>query len=73
MAQMFIIDLSKVPSHEERLSIESSFDQLGFDISEHWIPIDMFHRELDYIEAFWLYKSKPPLPNAPANVKITQL
>lgn len=72
MGKIYRIDLSNIPTHEERYKILKLFDNGSWEIYEHWVSIDAFHKTLDFFEAFWGYTSIPQLPQLPKSVQITE-
>lgn len=70
MAQVFHIDLTSLNTHQERYAVSQMFEKSNFDVSEHWISIDAFHKTIDYIEVTWFYTTEPEFPILPENVKV---
>ncbi len=71
MKRLFRIDLTSVPTQEERYKILSSFPS-NWEIYEHWCNVDNLHKTIDYFEAFWFPSSSDPvLPPLPDYVTIT--
>jgi len=66
MYRLFRIDLTSVPTHEERYKIRNLFPS-SWEIYEHWCDVDDSHKTIDYFEAFWFPEHSnpifPPLPN----------
>ena len=71
MAKLFLIDVSEIPTHEERFKILEAFNN-AFDVYEKWVQLDLMHRTFYSFEAFCPYKSSPQFPQLPACVKIIE-
>ena len=71
MAKLFLVDVSSIPTHEERYNILKTFET-SFEVYENWITVDQFHRTFYQFEVFWPYESPPPIPQLPKEVKITE-
>ena len=71
MAKLFLIDVSEIPTHEERYKILEAFEK-AFDVHENWVQLDLMHRTFYTFEAFWPYKSPPQIPQLPSHVKIIE-
>ena len=71
MAKLFEVDVSAIPTHEERYKIMELFS-VSFDVYEEWVRLDASHITIYRFEAFWPYESQPLFPKLPGNVKITE-
>ncbi len=71
MAKLFKVDVSALPTHEERYEIRKLFEQ-SFDTHADWFALDPFHKTFNSFDAFWAYNSSPVLPQVPDVVKITE-
>lgn len=71
MAKLFTVDVSAIPTHEERYKIMEMF-HTSFDVYENWVNSDPSHITIYNFDVFWPYESKPPFPELPAEVKITE-
>lgn len=64
--RLFRVDLTAVPTQQERYAIVKSFPS-SWEISEHWCDVDDLHKTIDYVEVFWFPSSSnpvfPPLPD----------
>lgn len=70
MAKSLKVDVSALPSHEERIKIMELFET-SFDVTPCWTVLDLLHKTVYEFDAFWAYESKPPIPKVPDCVKIT--
>ncbi len=71
MAKLFTIDVSAIPAHEERYKIMEMF-YTSFEVYEHWIAPDAFHRTFNDFDVFWPFESEPTFPQLPNSVKIIE-
>ena len=74
MAQMFRIDLTSIPTQEERFDIVVLLEKSGFLVSNlYWRQIDERYKTLDYAHAFWAEQSEPVFPHLPDAVGIIEV
>ncbi len=71
MAKLFTVDVSAIPTHEERYKIMEMFST-SFEVYENWVNTDPLHITIYDFEIFWPYESKPPFPKLPAGVRIIE-
>lgn len=71
MAKLFKVDVSALPTHEERYEILKMFEG-SFDTHPSWFAPDPLHRTFDYFEAFWANNSIPSLPQVPDTVTMVR-
>ena len=71
MAKLFLVDVSAIPTHEDRYDIMKKFET-SFEVYEKWVATDPLHRTFYCFEIFWPYESPPPFPHLPKDVKITE-
>ena len=71
MAKLFKVDVSALPTHEERYKILKMFES-SFDTNPAWFAPDTTHRTFNHFEAFWANDSIPSLPAVPDTVIIIE-
>lgn len=71
MAKLFKVDVSALPTYEERCKVMDLFKN-AFEIYENPVATDLVHRTFDYFEVFWPNGSPPPLPQVPNGVIISE-
>lgn len=71
MAKLFKVDVSALPTHEERYKVMDLLKN-SFEIYEKPVATDLLHRTFDYFEAFWPHSSPPLLPKVPNGVIISE-
>lgn len=72
MAKLFYIDVSALPTYEERYAVLQKFDTEQWDIYEHTEVLDALHRTFSFFEVFWFSNTDPELPSLPSCVKIIE-
>lgn len=71
MARLFTVDVSAIPTHEERYKIMEKF-QTSFDVYENWVNTGLSHITIYNFDVFWPYESNPLFPELPPNVTIKE-
>lgn len=71
MAKLFTVDVSAIPTHEERYKIMEKF-HTSFDVYENWVNIDLSPVTIYNFDVFWPYESNPPFPELPPNITIKE-
>lgn len=70
MAKLLTVDVSALPTHEDRYKIYEMFEK-SFDVNAKWFVLDPLHKTFHMFTAFWPYNDAPPIPSLPDCVKIT--
>lgn len=76
MSKMYHIDLTNVPTHEEKWKIYESFKQLNgyWEIYENHTQTSNGHyKSFDSFDMHWIAKNDPVFPSVPDYVSITQI
>ena len=69
--RLFRVNLTAVPTQQERYAIVKSFPS-SWEVYEHWCDVDDLHKAIDYIEVFWFPSSSNPVfPSLPDYVTVT--
>ena len=70
---MYRVDVSEVPSHDEKLQVVQSFNGYWEVMNEKWIATNLQQRSFLWFDVFWDSDLKPDFPQLPEEARITLL